>query len=55
MSDQKFKSMHDTVEPLEINSLPVSANGVPRWWTRKNLRASNLWMLIPLLSIFCQG
>ncbi|KAH8901726.1 general substrate transporter [Thozetella sp. PMI_491] len=26
-----------------------------KWWTHRNLRTLNLWMLIPLLSIFAQG
>jgi hypothetical protein len=25
------------------------------WWRHRHLRALNLWMLIPLLSIFAQG
>jgi hypothetical protein len=26
-----------------------------KWWRHRNLRALNLWMLVPLLSIFAQG
>ncbi|KAH6689034.1 general substrate transporter [Plectosphaerella plurivora] len=34
---------------------PQSTINTKRWWKHKNLRALNLWLLIPLLSIFSQG
>ncbi|KAH7017090.1 general substrate transporter [Ilyonectria destructans] len=35
--------------------MPESRINTNRWWRYRNLRALNLWMLIPLLSIFSQG
>ncbi|KAJ5374236.1 general substrate transporter [Penicillium concentricum] len=35
--------------------LPPSCVDTARWWKHRNLRALNLLMLIPLLSIFSQG
>jgi hypothetical protein len=43
------------IEITENAHQSESPNGVKGWWKRKNLRALNLWMLIPLLSIFAQG
>lgn len=34
---------------------PKSSLDTAHWWRHKNLRALNLWLLIPLLSIFSQG
>lgn len=34
---------------------PQSLIDTKRWWKHRNLRALNLWLLIPLLSIFSQG
>jgi hypothetical protein len=43
-------------EPVNPQSgLPTGCVDVTRWWTQKNLRTLNLWLLIPLLSIFAQG
>ncbi|KAL0929366.1 lactose permease [Colletotrichum truncatum] len=33
----------------------VSTINVNRWWRYRNLRSLNLWMMVPLLSIFSQG
>ncbi|CAI6342573.1 unnamed protein product [Periconia digitata] len=41
------------VEPLP--EAPQSLLDTKRWWRHPNLRALNLWLLIPLLSIFSQG
>ncbi|KAI1846234.1 hypothetical protein JX265_010611 [Neoarthrinium moseri] len=47
---------HAQSKPLEAApEVPVSTIDVSRWWRYKNLRSMNLWMIIPLLSIFCQG
>lgn len=35
--------------------IPKSRLDTSRWWRHKNLRALNLLMLIPLLSIYAQG
>lgn len=40
---------------LSTNGLPQGRVDVTRWWKQKNLRSLNLWLLIPLLSIFAQG
>lgn len=34
---------------------PKSTLDTKHWWRHSNLRALNLWLLIPLLSIFSQG
>ncbi|KAM0269443.1 hypothetical protein ACHAQH_009732 [Verticillium albo-atrum] len=39
----------------ELPRAPETTRDTKRWWKRKNLRALNLWLLIPLLSIFSQG
>jgi len=42
-------------ETLSPGGLPEPRIDVTKWWRYKNLRSLNLWMLIPLLSIFAQG
>jgi hypothetical protein len=55
MMDTKNQVLPPAVDVTDTNGLAESLNGVKGWWKRKNLRALNLWMLIPLLSIFAQG
>ncbi|KAL4931102.1 sugar transporter [Aspergillus undulatus] len=42
-------------EEVAVTAVPESSHDLKHWWRLKNLRALNLWMLIPLLSIFAQG
>ncbi|KAH6970313.1 general substrate transporter [Fusarium avenaceum] len=48
---------HNNVSPAEpiAPEIPQTHLDTKRWWKHKNLRTLNLWMLIPLLSIFSQG
>lgn len=56
MSTTKSEIMSKTTSPITTTSgLPQGRVDVKRWWTQKNLRTLNLWLLIPLLSIFAQG
>jgi hypothetical protein len=55
MLNTKNQMLPAAVDVTDTNGLPESPNGVESWWKRKNLRALNFWMLIPLLSIFAQG
>ncbi|KAL1896561.1 hypothetical protein Sste5346_004595 [Sporothrix stenoceras] len=36
-------------------TMPKSPINTKKWWKYRNLRALNLWLLIPLLSIYAQG
>ncbi|KAL2202832.1 general substrate transporter [Sarocladium strictum] len=38
-----------------LPTAPESTLDTKHWWRHRNLRALNLWLLIPLLSIFSQG
>lgn len=38
-----------------LNDASLSKIDLKHWWRHKNLRALNLWLIIPLLSIFSQG
>ncbi|KAH7161781.1 general substrate transporter [Dactylonectria macrodidyma] len=51
------KSFDAQAKPADgvLPSMPESQLDLRRWWRHPNLRALNLWMLIPLLSIFSQG
>ncbi len=56
---EKASSHVDTAHQEVIGS---SYDGIPQgrvdtahWWRYKNLRALNLWIFVPLLSIFSQG
>ncbi|TLD10907.1 hypothetical protein PgNI_06553 [Pyricularia grisea] len=52
-------SIHDHVGTSDAPArTPLEAQStvdLKHWWRHKNLRALNLWLIIPLLSIFSQG
>jgi len=55
MSDTKPEVFASLEESHTRDGLPEPRIDVSKWWRYKNLRSLNLWMLIPLLSIFAQG
>jgi hypothetical protein len=46
---------HEEVIGSSHDNIPQGHIDTTYWWRYKNLRALNLWILVPLLSIFSQG
>jgi hypothetical protein len=46
---------HQEVAGFSPDGMPQGRVDTDHWWRYKNLRALNLWILVPLLSIFSQG
>lgn len=46
---------HQEVAVSTHDGMPQTCLDTAHWWRYKNLRSLNLWLLVPLLSIFSQG
>jgi hypothetical protein len=54
-SPSRASMAHKETVGSSNDSMPQGHVDTARWWRYKNLRALNLWILVPLLSIFSQG
>lgn len=54
-ASSRADTAHREVADSSCDDIPQGRVDTAHWWRHKNLRALNLWIFVPLLTIFSQG